>query len=73
MTVKVMDYSTKEQYFQDYKGVLSVNLSKIQKNAYIPTYCPFGHHWLAGTSSCPLLRLDLCFVDSILVFLVTLF
>ena len=36
MTAKVMDYSTKEQYFQDYKGVLSVNLSKIQKTLIFP-------------------------------------
>ena len=39
---------------------------------YFSTYCPFGHHWLTGSSTCSLLRLNLLFVAILLFFRFTL-
>ena len=40
---------------------------KVQSALIFPTYRPFGHHWLAGTSPSSLLRLNLGFADILLV------
>ena len=53
-----------KQHFQEQERI--VNTPK-RHNQHFPTYRPFGHHWLAGTSASSLLWLDLCFVAILLL------